>query len=87
VFLLDTQAIAIEHTDELHSRFSAIARGNLAAVERFVERTGSLFTWQRPKAGLVVWLDYHGPGNAQELAKSVMENEFILVVRSRLKLR
>ena len=52
-----------------------------------MERTGSLFTWQRPKAGLVVWLDYHGPGNAQELAKSVMENEFILVVRSRLKLR
>ena len=51
-----------------------------------MERTGSLFTWQRPKAGLVVWLDYHGPGNAQELAKSVMENEFILVVRSRLKL-
>ena len=71
--------IALKHTKTIHEKNSAIARRNVDAVAAFVKRLDGLFHWVRPTAGLIAWLDWHGPGSAAALAKSVLETERILV--------
>jgi aspartate/methionine/tyrosine aminotransferase len=71
--------IALDHADALLAANAAVARANLDAVAAFVERSEGLFTWARPTAGLLAWLEWHGPGSAHALATSVLEHEHILV--------
>ena len=72
-------SIAVRHTHELLRRNASVARRNLEAVAGMVARSRGLFSWVRPTSGLVVWLRWHGPGNARELARSVLEHEHIMV--------
>lgn len=58
---------------------AAIARANLSAVADFVSRCGGLFSWSPPRAGLVAWLHWNGPGSARDLAVSILAEEKIFV--------
>lgn len=71
--------IAIRQSERLHARNAEVARANLEAVEAFVRRSGGLFSWTRPTAGLLAWLKWEGPSSARQLAQSVLEHERILV--------
>lgn len=71
--------LAIRHTSTLHEKNAQIARRNLDEVAAFVERSGGVFRFNRPTAGLNVWLDWRGPNSAHDLATSVLEREKVLV--------
>ena len=71
--------IALEHADALLQRNADIARANLAAVSEVVRRSTGLFRWDRPRAGLVAWLKWSGPGSASELARALLADDSLLV--------
>ena len=71
--------IALENSDFLLQKNAKVARTNVAALDAMVVRSKGLLTWQKPTAGLVAWLSWHGPGSAHTLATSVLEHEHILV--------
>lgn len=77
---LATEALRPEVRDKLRARTRAILNQNLPLLESWMEERGGVFTWQRPRAGAIVYARYDLPIDGLTLAERLRVEADCLIV-------
>ena len=77
---LATAALRPEVRDKLLMRTRSILNENLPVLEDWMEKRGEVFTWQRPRAGAIVYARYDLPIDGLTLAERLRVEADCLIV-------
>jgi aspartate/methionine/tyrosine aminotransferase len=77
-------AIALRHRDILIRRNLGLIQRNLTLVDAFLAQRPDLFTWTRPQAGPIGFVQYRGPGTSEDYCRRVVEGCSVLLAPGEL---
>jgi aspartate/methionine/tyrosine aminotransferase len=69
--------IALENKDILYKRNASIITSGTAAATEFFQKHDDLFEWKAPKAGVLSFPKWLGPGGARNLSERLIEDASI----------
>jgi aspartate/methionine/tyrosine aminotransferase len=77
-------AIALRHRDILIRRNLGLVQRNLSLVDAFLAQRPDLFSWVRPRAGPIGFVQYRGPGTSEDFCRRVVEGCSVLLAPGEL---
>ncbi|MEO6063129.1 MAG: aminotransferase class I/II-fold pyridoxal phosphate-dependent enzyme [Thermoflexales bacterium] len=76
--------IALRHREVLIRRNLGIIQRNLTLVDAFLAQRPGLFSWARPQAGPIGFIQYHGAGTSADFCLQVVEGCSVLLAPGEL---
>ena len=77
-------ALALRHREILIRRNLGLIQRNLTLVDAFLAQRPDLFTWTRPQAGPIGFIQYRGPGTSEDYCRRVVEGCSVLLAPGEL---
>lgn len=78
--MMARRALAPSHRHAILARTRTILNANLPIIADWLDRHRATFTYTRPDAGAIVYVQYHSPINSTELATRLRVEQSVLIV-------
>lgn len=76
--------LALRHREILIRRNLELIQRNLTLVDAFLAQRPDLFTWTRPQAGPIGFIQHRGPGTSEDYCRRVVEGCSVLLAPGEL---